>query len=192
MGFTEYEKYSILKMIRSDGEITLLRDHELLPQYTEFLRSEGLLNQMRDYAIIPTKYRHRITKAENIVLCKFLNLDFNFFDFLTDSSYSFTPPLRIQIDCSMLIATNNFDADISKFRFVWPQRNLAFNVIKNINTQADWTNLLNEFKDLSNSKLLRTVCINHQNQACFDRSGYVPMQLLTASFYLSKNGMFFE
>lgn len=73
-------------------------------------------------------------------------------------------------------------------KFVWPQRNLAMNQTQNIDTPEDLRKLLEEIKNLEKSGLLQRVCEMHQNQSCFEKSGYRPLSLLTTALFLSKTG----
>jgi len=77
-------------------------------------------------------------------------------------------------------------------QFVWPQRNLAVNSVKFINTDEDFHNLLSEMKSMTRSALLKTVAENHQDQCVFHKSSYFPLCMLTFAFYISKNGLFLD
>ena len=184
MGFTMYEKRALQTMIRSDEATAIIRELEIEDPVYEFLKTENLLRHIRDYGIFPSKYYHKINSAENIVLSKFFDSDFDISKFIEQLGKILTGPYRIQMDCSIIIKQSQ-DSE-NKFRFVWAQRNLAFNTIKFIHGEKDLNNLLSELKISDRVELMRKVYSIHQNQSCFDKSGYVPVRLLTAVFFLSK------
>ena len=204
MGFTVLEKDAMTKMLRKSDEIAVLRKQDIPDIIYQFLRIKGLLNQVRDYGRFPSKWRHKITAAENIEIVKLYNAEFNPIDVLEDLGDTLSPPYRIQMDCSMILGhptgkSKHFWYLLYKYKyfkdemqFVWPQRNLAINRVKNINTDEDFYNLLSEMKSMNRFELLKTVAENHQNQCAFQKSSYFPVCLLTFAFYISKNGFNFE
>ena len=103
MGFTALEKAAMNKMLRNEDEIAVLREQDLPEEVLIFLRTKGLLNQVRDYGRFPSKWRHKITAAENIEIVKLYNVDFDPMDVLEKLGDTMTPPYRIQMDCSMIL-----------------------------------------------------------------------------------------
>jgi len=183
MGFTMFEKRSLQKMIRSDDQTAVLRKSEIADEIYEYLKSENLMKQVRDYGLFPTRYLHKINSAENIVLSKFFDDNFNIEDFTRQLGKRLTAPYRIQIDCALLI---KHDKAETKFRFVWAQRNLAFNTRKLIRGKEDFDELLSELGSMNRVELTRKIFDIHRTQSCFDRSEYSPMRLLTTVFFLAK------
>lgn len=179
MGFTEYEKMEMKNLFRSESENLVA---ETLPQdIADYLTNNGLLRQVRDYGKFPAKYRFRPFKSENIVLNFFMDPDYNISQTLLDLSYILTPPFAIKIDCSFMMQDSEGD-----FRYVWPQRNLAINSDQQIDSIYEFDQLIDQFKALDNYQILRKVSEIHQNQSCFDKSGYRPLCLLTSALFLSK------
>ena len=183
MGFTMFEKRSLQKFVRPDEETALLRKAELEYAVYEFLKTEGLLRQVRDYGIFPSRYYHKLNSAENIILSKFFDNSFNIYDFTKELGKKLTCPFRIQMDCALIIKHNE---KIDDFRFVWAQRSLAFNNQKFIRDKDDLESLLAEVKLQNNDQLMKRVYDIHQNQSIFEKSGYRPLRLISAVFFLSK------
>ena len=179
MGFTDYEKSEMRNLFRADSK--QLVEDTLPPDVSDYLKTNGLLNQVRDYGKFPAKYRFRPFKAENIVLTFFIDPNYNIFETLIDLSYILTPPFSIKIDCAFMMQDSEGD-----LRYVWPQRNLALNSDHKIESIFEFDRLIDEFKNMNSYQLLRNVSEIHQNQSCFDKSGYRPLCLLTTAFYLSK------
>ena len=179
MGFTDYEKMEMKNLFRSESED--LVGENLPNDIFEYLKTNGLLRQVRDYGKFPAKYRFRPFKSENIVLNFFIDPDYNISQTLLDLSYILTPPFTIKIDCSFMMQDSEGD-----LRYVWPQRNLALNSDHQIESMFEFDQLIDEFKNLDNYQTLRRVSEIHQNQSCFDKSGYRPLCLLTSAFFLSK------
>lgn len=179
MGFTEYEKLEMKNMFRADSE-NYVNEH-LPDDISSYLKNQGLFSQVRDYGKFPAKFRFRPFKAENVVLTFFMDPNFLIHEALMDLSYILTPPFKIKIDCAFMMQDAEGD-----LRYVWPQRNLALNSDQQIDSTEEFDSLINEFKALDNYEILRRVSEIHQNQSCFDKSGYRPLCLLTTAFYLSK------
>lgn len=179
MGFTEYEKLEMKNLFRSNSE--MLVEDTLPEDIFQYLQTNNLLRQVRDYGKFPAKYRFRPFKAENIVLTFFMDPDYDLNQTLMDLSYILTPPFSIKIDCAFMMQDSEGD-----LRYVWPQRNLAINSDHQIESIREFDNLIDELKPLDHYQTLRKVSEIHQNQSCFDKSGYRPLCLLTAAFYLSK------
>jgi len=184
MGFTAFEKRELQKFIRSDDTTTVLRKKELEANVYIFLKNQSLLKQVRDYGIFPKRYFHKVDSAENVVLSKFFDSEFNIHNFVKDMGQKITVPYRIQMDCSFIIMDDKDKTDI-KLKFAWAQRSLAFNTTKFIQDNVDLEKLLSELK-LGRVELLRKVHFLHQNQSYYDKSGYRPLRLVSAVFFLSK------
>lgn len=184
MGFTVIEKNELKKLIRSKEITTEHHAHELDTSILEFMKNENLLNQIHDYGIFPKNVFRRFKYAENIVISKFMDIKFDLILFLKELGSILSPPYIITIDCSMIIS--NLGAE-DNFRFVWPQRNLAFNETKRIETDKNFIDLITELDCIKCPvETMMKVYHNHQNQACFDQSGYIPMTLLSTVFFISK------
>lgn len=180
MGFTEYEKLEMRNLFRYNSEDLV---EETLPEeISVFLKNEGLMRQVRDYGKFPAKFRFRPFKAENIVLTFFMDPNFTIHETLMDLSYILTPPFKIKIDCAFMMQDSEGD-----LRYAWSQRNLALNSDQQIDSSSEFDSLINEFKSLDHYETLRRVSEIHQNQSCFDKSGYRPLCLLTTAIYLSKS-----
>ena len=179
MGFTEFEKNEMKGLFRVDSEQIV--EQTLPDDIILFLKSQNLMKQVRDYGIFPSKFRYRPFKAENIVLTFFMDPNFSIYQILNDLSYIITPPFSVKIDCSFVMQDSDGD-----LRYVWPQRNLALNSDQQIDTVEEFENLINEFKFHDHYTTLKNVSEVHQNQSCFDKSGYRPLCLLTTALYLSK------
>ena len=183
MSFTSFEKKSLQKLIRTNKETEKLRKTDLDPNVYDFLKNENLLRHIRDHGIFPQKYRHKINYAENIILSKYFDNNFDIIEFIEKLGRVLTGPYHIQIDCAMIIKHGQ---DENIFRFVWAQRNLAFNTTKLIRDEIDLNTLISEIKSSDQAQFMKQIYSIHQNQSCFDRSGYLPLQLLSTVFFLSK------
>jgi hypothetical protein len=234
MGFTILEKHLMQKMIRSPDETLLLFKAQIDEDILTFLKKENLLKQISDYGLFPSKYRN-LNRAENIVISKFFDFNFDIVEFLSNLAISISGPFTLQIDCSMVIRNDKSNADISQgeqsivvqnnewlsddnisddeytddqitlfdkefeqteeppneisgstFRYVWAQRNLAFNEIQRIEHKQDMFDLINEVQSFSPTELMRKIYSIHQTQSCFDKSGYRPVRLLSTVFFMTK------
>ena len=185
MGFTAYEKQCLKELIRPTSETSKLRDLEIPKEALDYLKSVDLTHHIHDFSLFPLKFFHRKNKAENIIIGKFVNSDMNIYEELENLTSFLTPTFRIQVDFGFLIK-NGMNTDDSKFRFVFPQRSLAFNSKIHINNLDDIRTFLAEFKTISRSELTQRVFQIHQNQSCFDRSGYNPFYLINMSIFLAK------
>jgi hypothetical protein len=184
MGFTALEKQELKKLIRPTDEIETLHEKEIEKELLDFLKSEKLVRQITDYAIFPVKTYFRSDKVENIVLSKFFDVKFNIVDFLKKISEIVSPPFIIHIDCSLVI--NHF-TDKDAFRYVWAQRNLAFNETKRIEHKQHLTNLIEELDcEKCPVETMLKIYHLHESQACFDKSGYIPVSLLSTVFFMTK------
>jgi hypothetical protein len=65
-------------------------------------------------------------------------------------------------------------------------RHLAFNDIQIIDNSDDFDNLVKEINAYGQDGLVNKIFTNHQNQSCFDKSGYRPLGILSTVFYLTK------
>ena len=185
MGFTTFEKESLKLLIREQKETDPLRDAELPTDALEYLRNFDLLHNVHDYALFPRKHFHRVNKAENIVLIKFFDKEMDAFKQVQQVIEYLTPTFRIQIDFGFLIVGGQ-SPENQEFRYVFPQRSLALNNKIHINTDKDIDNLLEEFKNLDKSELMKRVFNLHQGQSSFDKSGFRPYCLLNMVFFLAK------
>ena len=240
MGFTEYEKLVLKKLIRSNEKTVFLQETELEQDIFNFLKSERLLKQAGDYGIFPSKYK-TIVQAENIVISKFFDSNLNIVEILENLAKNISGPYSLQIDCSLIIkhektvskkenifknhiilekdefepddldidvlpydeifSSTNFEITEAmkeinlpelksnveiQYRYVWAQRNLAFNNVQRIETQKSMDDLIKEVKGLEYSDLMRKVYEIHQSQSCFDKSGFRPVRLLSTVLFLTK------
>lgn len=87
-----YEKRALQTMIRSDEATAIIRELEIEDPVYEFLKTENLLRHVRDYGIFPSKYYHKINSAENIVLSKFFDSDFDISKFIEQLGKILTGP----------------------------------------------------------------------------------------------------
>ena len=182
MGFSDLERKQMQGLFRDFSENLV---QESLPEEIyEFLKSQGLLRQVRDYGKFPSKFRFKAHKAENVVLTFVMDENFSIFETLNELKFILTPPFIVKIDCAFLM--EDTDGDL---KYVWPQRNLAINKVQHIDSSDDLEDLMGEIKQMETSGLMQKVCEIHQNQSCFDRSGYRPLSLLTTAIYLSKTGV---
>jgi len=69
---------------------------------------------------------------------------------------------------------------------------LPFNKNQQINSESDFDELISEVKEYTPEMLKSVVGELHQNQSNYMKSGYFPLQLLTLTAYLSKNGRNFD
>ena len=185
MGFTAFEKCELQLLIRSEESTSALRKKELEESVYLFLKNKGLLKQVRDYGIFPQRYYYKKDSAENIVLSKFYDRDFNLYSFIKDMGQKITVPYRMQMDCSFIIIDDNDKTNV-KLKFAWAQRSLAFNQTKIIQDKVDLENMLTEL-ELGRVELLRKVYFTHQNQSYYEKSGYRPLRLLSTYFCLKSD-----
>ena len=185
MGFTKFEKESLKLLIRPEEETNALRDNEISEEARNYLKSSDLLHNLHDYSLFPKKFFHRKNKAENVVLIKYFDQKMSIYDEIERIASILTPVYRIQIDFGFLIV-NGSDPENQKLRFVFAQRSLALNKKIHINSSEDIETLLNEFKNLDRFQLMKNVFTLHQNQSCFDKSGFRPYCLLNVVFFLAK------
>ena len=185
MGFTLYEKESLRNLVRPESETSPLRDEEISNEALDYLKSSELLDNIHDYALFPKKFFHRVNKSENIVLIKYFDQKIDVHDEIMKITSILTPTYRIQIDFGFLIINGN-NPEKQEFRYVFPQRSLHINSKIHINSDNDLKILLSEFQDLDRVSLMRKIFTMHQNQSCFDKSGYRPFCLLNMVFFLAK------
>ena len=182
MGFSKFEREQMQNLFRDYSE-TLVKE-SLPEEIFGFLKTQGLLRQVRDYGKFPSKFRFKPQKAENVVLTFVMDSEFSILNVLNELKFILTPPFSLKIDCAFLM--EDTDGDL---KYVWPQRNLAVNKFQSIESADDLDELMGEIKEMEASGLMQKVCEIHQNQSCFDRSGYRPLSLLTTAIYLSKTGV---
>ena len=185
MGFTKFEKESLKLLLRSEEETEKLRDAEISDEAREYLKNSDLRYYLKDYSLFPKKFVHRVNKAENIIIIKFFNQNMDIHDELMKITSVLTPVYRIQVDCGFLII-NGSDPEKEKLRIAFAQRSLALNDKIHINSSEDVEKLLDEFKTLDRYSLMKKVFALHQNQSCFEKSGYRPYCLLNLVFFLAK------
>ena len=191
MGFTEYEKSVIIDHLVPLDKISEVRDNELKSQDYEllqFLKDQNYLRNIRDYAIIP-KNHSRKNKFENIVVVKYFSSDFDFPKFAKSLLSAFTPPYTVKIDFNFTVSKPTEDeGTFDKYRFVWAQRSLAFEIKQKIVDHDDYDEFVNQLYSFNKDELLTTAYYNHQRQSCFDRSGYNKHRLIAGVLFLSKLG----
>jgi hypothetical protein len=117
MGFTILEKHDLRKMIRSSDEAIALHKLEIESDIYVFLKQEKLLKQVSDYGIFPSKYK-TLNRAENIVISKFFDENFNIIEYITELAYALSLPYTLQIDCSMIIKCDKQDIPEDKSSLV--------------------------------------------------------------------------
>ena len=82
MGFSVLEKYNLKSLIRSNDEIEILHEKEIQKDILDYLKSEDLVRQITDYGIFPVKENFQPNYAENIVISKYFDQDFNLSNFI--------------------------------------------------------------------------------------------------------------
>ena len=182
MGFTNAERIGMTELFREYSE--KLVQVTLPDEILSYLTTQGLLNRVRDYGKFPSKFRFKPGKNENIVLTFFMDSTFKIHEKLKELKYVVSPKFNIKIDCAFLMVDNDGD-----LKYVWPQRNLAINSVQEIINDDDFDDLIDEMREMTNVDILHNVCEIHQNQSCFEKSGYRPIGLLTTAFYLAKNSL---
>ena len=188
MGFTVYEKKTIVNQLLTNDEVKEIRDDELDDELHEFLQSQNHLRNIRDYAIIPRNISRK-NKFENLTLVKYFSTEFDFATYIETIGSCLTPPYEMKIDFNFVVSKPHEQHNIvDKYRFVWAQRSLAFKIKQNIADITDFEALLTKIKTYSYTDLLNTTFANHMRQSCFDRSGYNPNRLLCSVLFLSKLG----
>ena len=185
MGFTEAERIGMLELFRPYSE--KLVQVTLPDEILAFLTTQDLLNRVRDYGKFPSKFRFKPGKTENIVLTFFMDSTFKIHEKLKELKFILSPQFTIKIDCAFMM--KDTDGDL---KYVWPQRNLAINSTQEIKNDEDYDELVDEMRELSTVEILHKVCEIHQNQSCFEKSGYRPIGLLTTAFYIAKQSHVFE
>jgi hypothetical protein len=63
---------------------------------------------------------------------------------------------------------------------------LAFNKTQIIDGAEDIDNLIKEINSVNQEELVNEIFTKHQNQSCFDKSGYQPIGLLSTVIFLTK------
>lgn len=185
MGFTTFEKESLKNLIRAEKEISPIRENEIPEDALNYLKNSDLLHTLKDYSLFPRKHFHRVNKSENIVIVKLFDQKMDAREEIDKIVSILTPTFRIQIDFGFLIINGSDPAD-QKLRMVFPQRSLAVNEKIHINSSRDVETLIKEFDGLDRFALMKKVFALHQNQSCFDKSGFRPYCLLNMVFFLSK------
>ena len=191
MGFTEYEKSVIIDHLLPFDQISEIRNNELRADDSDllqFLKDQNYLRNIRDYVIMPTN-NNRKTKFENVVVVKYFSSKLDFPKFVESLLSSFTPPYEVKVDFNFIVSKPTEESEtFDKYRFVWAQRSLAFDIKQKIINHEDYDDFLAQINSFNTNELLSTAYYNHQRQSCFDRSGYNKHRLISGVLFLSKFG----
>lgn len=150
----------------------------------EFLKTNDNLNTISDRILFSNKTQTR--PYEQVSITKFLTPDFNCNDAIAEIAGCLTGSYLFFVDFHFLF-TGKIDEDSEDFyKFQTAAKATAMNDTYKITSTADYTELVNEFREKTYADLLNACAQNHTDLYEYENSGLRPYQLLSLVIHIQK------